>query len=383
MNGESDEYDAIVVGAGPGGSTAAIVLAQNKLRTLLLDRESFPRDKACGDAVSAPAFRLLKELNVADFTESMAFEIKHVFIQGPRGGILTLPLMHQPDANASIISRYVFDNMILDRAIANGAKFCCANVTAPIIENGYVVGVNAKVGNQTVEYRSNVVIAADGATSVLARTLSKNKRPEHTSAVALRGYVETDIELEPTIDLVFLDEVQPGYAWFFPMGKRLANIGVGVRSDVYKQQERSLSDLLELYSNQPEVRRRIGRHDITHIKSWQVPLCLVRQKRVFDGAVLIGDAGGFVDPLTGAGIYSAIVTGKRAAEACIEAIRQNDVSTRGLASFDKLWQKDLGQDLQRSAFLYRLFSMMPNLIDMTLALSKSVPALRTAIFGKV
>jgi flavin-dependent dehydrogenase len=234
-----------------------------------------------------------------------------------------------------------------------------------------------------VEYRAKVVIAADGATSAIARTLGGSLRSEKNTAVALRGYVETDVDLDHTIDLVFLNEVQPGYAWFFPMGKRAANIGVGMRSDVYKHQDRTLQDMLDLYMKTAEVRARVGNHKVTDIKSWQVPLNLFDQKRVFDGALLAGDAGGFVDPLTGAGIHQAVVTGQHAAGAAIQAIKANDLSANGLALYDTLWRRDLGDEIKRSSLTYKLATLLPSLIDGVLFLGHSVPQIMPLFIGKV
>ncbi|SRR5260221_3152438 len=375
-------YDAIVAGAGPAGSTAAIVLAQSGMRTLLLDREEFPREKACGDAVPMPGFKILQDLNVT-FGPDDLYTIDHVYVRGPRGISIKLGLTHDQEVNHGIVSRYVFDEAIFKHAVASGAEFCKASVQGPIIENGKVVGVKAKVGRETVEYHSKVVIAADGATSTIARDLNPVQRSDKDTAIALRGYVESDVDLDPTIDLVFLSEVQPGYAWFFPMNKRLANIGVGIRTDMYKRQDKTLQDMLSIYLKSPEINARVGNHKVTGIKSWQLPLNLIEQKRVFDGAILVGDAGGFVDPLTGAGIYQAVLTGKRAAEAAVAAIIANDTSASKLALYDKLWKQDIGGDIKRSATVYRAVALLPSFIDAMLVLARGLPGLVPYVLGKI
>jgi geranylgeranyl reductase family protein len=376
-------YDAIVVGAGPAGSTAAIVLAQSGARTLLIDREAFPREKACGDAVPISCFEILQKLGIT-FQESDDFlPVSRVFVEGPHGAKITLQLTEYPDISSGVVSRYVFDHRILERAKACGAEFCQMSVQGPIIEDGKVVGIRAKVGKQITEFRAKVVIAADGATSVIARALNGSLRSDKFTAVALRGYVETDVDLEKIIELVFLKEVQPGYAWFFPMGKRRANIGVGMRSDDYKSQKLTLQDMLDAYINTASIKARVGKNLVTDAKSWQIPLCLTDQKRVFDGAILAGDAGGFVDPLTGAGIHQAVVTGKRAAESALQAIQANDTSAGKLAVYDTLWKQDMGADMKRSAFVYNAASQFPVLIDATILIGKAVPVLMPKLLGKI
>jgi len=183
-----------------------------------------------------------------------------------------LPLTHNLEINHGIVSRYVFDHEILKHAVASGAEFCKASVQGPIVENGKVVGVTAKMGKEVVEYHSKVVIAADGATSVIARALSNLQRSDKDKVIALRGYIESDVDLDQTIDLVFLNEVQPGYAWFFPMNKRLANIGVGIRVDIYNHQDKTLQDMLNIYLKSPEIQSRVGDHKVTDIRTWQLPI---------------------------------------------------------------------------------------------------------------
>src|SRR5579863_582518 len=115
-------YDVIVTGAGPAGSTAAIALAKSGMRTLLIDRETFPREKACGDAVPAQGFRLLNELGVPPFRPDEVTLMEHVFVQGPRGVNLKMPLTKAATGSAGIVTRYVFDRALYDYALANGAE---------------------------------------------------------------------------------------------------------------------------------------------------------------------------------------------------------------------------------------------------------------------
>src|SRR5258708_22824607 len=165
----SDVYDAIVVGAGPSGSTAAIVLAEHHLRVLLVDQDQFPRDKPCGDAVPMIAVQHLKELGLDVAASEDFFRVTHLTLKGPKGASITSKLKAEQDSGGGIVARYVFDNMLFQRALECGADYCNLHVTAPILEDGQVVGVRARAGKQTVEYRAKAVIAADRATSAFSR----------------------------------------------------------------------------------------------------------------------------------------------------------------------------------------------------------------------
>ena len=378
----SDVYDAIVVGAGPSGSTAAIVLAQHHLRVLLVDQDQFPRDKPCGDAVPMIAVQHLKELGLNVAASKDFFQVTHLTLTGPKGVSITSKLKASADSGGGMVARYVFDNMLFQRALECGAEYCNLHVTAPILEDGQVVGIKARAGKQTIEYRAKAVIAADGATSALSRALITTPRPDKHKAIAVRGYVATDAELSPTVELNFLGSFQPGYAWFFPMSRHYANIGVGIRSDYYKKQSLSLNEALNAYAATPQISRRIKGHAIENVMSWQLPLASMDQQRVFDGAILIGDAGGFVDPLTGAGIRTGIITGKYAAETVVQAIQAGDLSARGLAPFDVMWRAELEDSLKRSSLIANLAGMLPPLIDAVLLIMRIAPGFG-GITGKI
>ena len=234
-------------------------------------------------------------------------------------------------------------------------------------------------GSRSVQLYSRIVIAADGATSVIARALDGGQKRDDQWAVAVRGYVDTDVALTQTIELAFLDHLQPGYAWFFPMASRRANVGVGMRADFYKRQSRPLNQLLSDYLALPEIAERIGRHPVEHLQSWSVPFFTFEKQRVFAGALLAGDAGGFVHPITAAGIYSAIMTGKCAAEAAIHALQVGDISQKGLSRFTQLWRDALTDDFQPAVTAAKLATLFPHLISAALLMTpESTPGTKPA-----
>src|SRR5690606_1377004 len=98
---------------------------------------------------------------------------------------------------------------------------------------------------------------------------------------------------------------------------------------------------------------------IERLKSWQLPICTMEQKRVFNGAILIGDAGGFVNPLTGAGIYPAMTTGRYAAEVAAKAIQKGDLSENALKEFESLWRTELERGMRYSTLALRTLTRFP------------------------
>lgn len=375
-------YDAIVVGAGPGGSVAAAVLARQGIKTLLLDRDDFPREKACGDAVQAEGLALLRDIGVTeDFPQSF-FPVTKAALIGPRGQRAEFSVHPVNGEPCRTVTRYEFDHLLYRYALACGATPCTASALGPVLEGNQVVGVRAKLGKAEQSFRARLVIAADGATSAIARGLGVPPRAEQDRGVSLRGYVETSNDLPDTIELAFMRELKPGYAWCFPVGRRIANIGVGVRADIYRRQNLPLKDYLERYLAIPHIKALVGSHPVQQIKTWQLPLCSVRQQRVFDGALLVGDAGGFVDPLLGAGIAPAMFTGKFAAEVGAAAIRAGDTSAARLRAYDALCEAQFGGDMRLKALVQRVLNVVPSVVDMIISASGIAPGMVSNLLMK-
>jgi flavin-dependent dehydrogenase len=267
------------------------------------------------------------------------------------------------------VSRRLFDQALFEYALACGAQFRRCNVKRLRHNGAQICGVTGTAGKTEQAYDSAVIIGADGATSAVARGLGCRSTRDSQWAVACRGYINTAVTLDGTIELAFLDHLQPGYAWFFPIAPHRANVGVGMRSDFYKRQDHSLERLLLDYLARPEIASRLGSNRLEETKSWSLPLFMFEQQRVFAGALLAGDAGGFVHPITAAGIYPAILTGKCAAEATVRALQAGDLSQAGLAHYDLLWQAELAAELKPAVTASKLSTLFPHIISAALLVS--------------
>ncbi len=373
--------DVIVVGAGPAGSTAAAKLAQLGRRVLLLDRSDFPRDKTCGDAIQAGAIELLRDIGYqAPLDRGLFHPITDWTIEAPSRRRVSAKLNthgHDP----YIARRIDFDQLVYKQALANGVQFCQAQVSAPILDNGRVVGVMAKEhgAHSTAEYRAPIVIAADGATSVIGRALNGTRTQARSSdlhwAIAVRCYAQMRDDLQNHCEFYFPKSIMPGYAWLFPNGERSANLGIGLRLDKYRQQKISLDDLLNLFFDL--LGDRLLRQTVTEIKSWQLPFGSSRHSRVFDGCILVGDAGSFIDPLLGAGIYNGMRTGHIAAQVIHQALNRGDTSRAGLTAFDRLWRREMGWALRRATWAQRLIVGRPWVMNTIF-----VPASMNPVLGR-
>jgi geranylgeranyl reductase family protein len=351
--------DIIIVGAGPAGSAAAAAAARAGAEVLLLDKESFPRDKVCGDLVPAQAFSLSNSLGLKNPQKNAHFHrLNAITLYSPNGTPSTLAFPPEDGLNACIVRRFHLDPILLQHALANGATFEQVHVTGPLIENGRVIGVQLK--DSPTAFYAPVVIAADGATSTIGRALNFSGAPIHRG-IAMRVYVPADDS--HTAELFLLREMLPGYGWWFPSGGGWANVGVGMSLDRYRKSSRHLKEWLDQFLKLPIISDRV-KGPPTEGSSWPLNFCLdFARSRAFDGALLVGEAGYFTDPLTGGGIQSAIRTGIDAAETAIQAIEHGDVTRQGLSRYDQLWRVHLVPRMRASQWIKRALTRWPKLAD--------------------
>ena len=155
-------YDVIIVGAGPAGSTAAITLAQKNYNVLLLDRQDFPRPKTCGDGIPPSSMQVLYDLGMtAEVEQANFYPIHGIKFRLPGGRIINTRFQSkQPGVDFFIAPRDQFDFMLQQKAIQSGATFQVANVNSPIMTGNKISGVNATVGKEQIKFTAPVVIGA-------------------------------------------------------------------------------------------------------------------------------------------------------------------------------------------------------------------------------
>ena len=367
------ERDVIVVGAGPAGAATAAALAQKGHDVLLLDRHQFPRDKTCGDAVPAGAIELLWRLGMHEKVEKAVergelYPVEGMLLVSPRGHELHAKFNHGAQgADSYVAPRIYFDALIQEHAVASGAEFCQAQAKAPIVENGKVVGVQVQGNGRVQEMRARLVVGADGVTSVIARNLRpKNEQHENGHrAVALRSYIEDIEEFPREVEFYLYKDILPGYAWIFPVGKNKANIGLGMRLDHFRQKKYNLEKMLKDFLEMPAIKKRLLRGgQLRDVATWQLNFGSQKHlQHVFDGAILVGDAAGFINPLTGGGIHNSLVSADLAAQVADKALKANDVSRSKMQVYEQLCHEQMWESMRNSFWMQRTFMHFPILVD--------------------
>ena len=352
-------FDAIVAGAGPSGSACAALMAEKGCRVLLLDKEKFPRDKPCGDAIGGKALNVLKELGLEKELEKKGFlRQSGIVFSSPAGDEVEIPLAAEgKEMSGGVVCRRLdFDNIVFQ----NAKKKCVAveecEVTDVIFENGKAIGVKTKAKDgEEQEFRAKLIIGADGTSSVVARkTLAWKLDPVHTCS-AVRAYYTNIGGLRGNIEVHFLKECMNGYFWIFPLSRDIANVGVGMLlSDISKKKLNLTRVLDACLANQKFAPRFANAKLESPVRGWSLPLASAHRKCAGNGWILLGDAASLIDPFSGEGIGNGMKSAKIAADTLGGALLKGEATEKDCLSYESALWKEIGADIASSYSMQKL-----------------------------
>ncbi len=315
--------DVIVVGAGPGGSAAATHLARGGAKVILLEKSTFPREKVCGDGLTPRSVKELIGLGVdlGGWIQNQGLRI----IGGGHRLELPWPELSDFPGYGLVRTRTNLDDTLAKTAVAAGAELHQAmNVLAPILDAGRIVGVKAKSASGDVEFRAPVVIAADGNSSRLSVSMGLQRRDDRPLGVAVRTYFRSprheDDWLESWLELWDQDRLLPGYGWIFGVGDGTSNVGLGVLNSSASFANVDYRTLLNRWvATMPKELGYVPENMTEPIRGAALPMGFNRTPHYSRGLLLIGDAGGMVNPFNGEGIAYAMESARMAAETILES----------------------------------------------------------------
>ena len=303
------DFDVLVVGAGPAGSAAAYHAAAAGLRTLLVDKQAFPRDKTCGDGLTPRALREMAAMGLTAADLPGASPTTRGLKLYGFGGQVTAPWPKGafPQAGAAV-ARTALDDALRQQAVAAGAKFQVAEVAGVAAD---AAGVTVTCAAQA--FRTRWLIVADGVRSPVGKQLGRKWHREQVFGTAARSYCTSPRADEPWIfsHLELRDDdgtALPGYGWIFPLGDGLVNLGAGTLSTSDAPARMNTKKLLRAYWSQVQAEWQLG--EPQQVTSALLPMGGAVSNIAGHRWALIGDAAACVNPLNGEGIDYGMATGR-------------------------------------------------------------------------
>lgn len=325
----------LIIGAGPSGAFLAYLLAYQGIEVLLVDKAFFPRDKVCGDALISDSLGALERAGLYDRVASQAYRVRKLQIIAPDRSFVDF------DYDALTIRRYRFDHLLLEQAIQSGAHVLQGvKIVDFIEEDGVVAGARAKAHNgREMILRSPLTVLATGAATSLLKKARLLERPSH-SAFAVRAYHHGKLKgFSDRLTIFYERTLLPGYAWVFPLGSDVYNIGCGVFRDNITGGQipnlRSMFDgfLAQLAESHPSLDPRPLN---TSLKGAPIRTGLTGSRLYREGIMAIGESIGVTYPLIGEGIGKSLESAEVAAEVILEAIHREHFASPFLLKYKAL-----------------------------------------------
>ena len=315
----TESYDIVVVGAGPAGSSAAQAAAQRGAKVLLIDRR-----QRIGIPVQCAEFVPQSISRHASFSSACVVQRVEAMVSHLPDGT-----SYEMKSPGYLLDRSLFDKELVASAGLAGAKISIETKAVSLSADGLAV----ERGSKKEMIRSKVFIGADGVHSAMARFVGQ---PSLKTTVALQ-YEVVMPQPQNHVDVYFHRDYEGGYAWFFPKG-RTANVGVGLVPSKTAQLPTLLGDFLNFLKKS----KKWVRAEIVSKTGGSIP-CESYRKTFFDNILLLGDAAGHAHPITGAGIFSAVVGGEIAGRIAAEAVVRGNLQY--LENYEIEWQEAFGKSL--------------------------------------
>ena len=343
------EYDAIVLGAGPGGSTFGKKAAAAGMKVLVLDKKKeIGTPVRCGEGIAEHSEA---DLGIKVLPNAVASTIEGARVFSPNGKTIRLKT---PNTRGYVLERKLFDKHLAMDAVRAGAHVLPHTLAISLLKkDGKPAGVKAVHMGEEIEFRAPLVVSAEGMEAKIAREAGFDAKATLYDVDTCFEYEMAGVPCQPYIDLYFSSRLAPrGYVWVFPKGKDVANVGIGIGGNAGQNPKALLDQFIhehpELFSKAQPVEYKGG------IISVGAPI----NEFVKDNFLVIGTAAHQVDPIHGGGIGLAIQAGNMAAESAVEAFKKGDYSKKNMAAYEDKWRKQVGPKLAKRLMLRKVLEKL-------------------------
>lgn len=356
----SPDFDVIVIGAGPSGCSAAAELSARGFDVLLVEKSKFPRRKVCGDGLTPRALAFLREIGAEGFLKRKGFRFNwYIFHLGKEKPLKLSAFSNKiyPDYGYTVI-REELDEFLLEWALSSGASHVQGTFVKPVSDKeGFVKGAVLDIEGRETIVSGKLLIGADGAHSKVARYLGMHDVRSDWKGVALSAHCKGVSGTEDALEILVMPEIAPIAGWVFPLNDNMANIGIALFNFLKSAREADLKKCWDkLFSKGGLLGNRMSEAELTDRPAGgllQSDMERVRQAR--NGAMLVGDAAGLVNPGTGEGVSYALESGKIAAQTA--ASNWPDVSEESLSKYRSmllhLYESPYSNTRKHLPFIYR------------------------------
>jgi len=368
----NNQYDIIIVGAGPAGCCSALSLQNSNLKIALLEKDEFPRHKICGDGVCDRSINTLRTISQKYYDEFMAMETPQAISKTDlvyKGKHHTLNFKNF----GYTCSRYEFDNFLF-----NLVKRDCTNIN--IIENTQIA--HSERSNSGViltdskgkTYEAPIVIIGNGAKSKIAEQLSGQAWDKSKNGVAIRAYYKGVTNMnEDTIELHYKKEYFPGYLWIFPLKNGEANVGFGYHLADADKHKNKIQDILEEWINtDSKLKERFKNATmISKMQGGLIPYNSNEFNCIGNNYMITGDAANLIDPISGGGIGSAMYSGHIAALQAEKCCASKNFTIDEIKNYEILLKKRVEKEMRTRFKLQKIISKNTWLLDIFAKLAAS------------
>lgn len=346
----------IICGAGPAGSTCALALAESGLNVAVIDKNTFPRDKTCGDLVAAYVPKVLNTLHPKfkdafhSFEEKLPVDTCRLFAPNKKWIDFPFPESH------FVSKRVDLDNFLYELASKehNISYFLDHSINDISIDQ---LEGEVSVTCDGILFKAKLIIGCDGANGMSSKKLTSTTLDPKHHAGAIRAYYKNVEGTSPnTFELHFMKHLQGGYFWIFPLKNGIYNVGLGAEtSQISKHKMNLRNELKNIIETFPEVKERFKNAEVIgNMDGFGLPLG--SRKVAISGShfMLCGDAASLIDPFTGEGIGQAMVSGRYAGWQAKKCFESADFSGTFMKQYDKMVYDKLWRNHRKSYAIKKL-----------------------------